>query len=250
MQIQKPNSRPALLVLAAIMLVSLACATPFSSIPEDAFIAADGIEASRGKTLQVAAGQQLQLRLGQTQCCVFTEPIEARLRWSMEEQEGVSLNPLTGLLQVDDSVPDGARVQVHAATFLGGREFSGEIVIYQPETNRLVGTWREVAQLGCQGGQKVPVQDHIREFVLQADGSFQVTWFPFEAYVDYVGEYSASDGGSIELVPRKVNYLPSTFDGTGLYHFDEQDRLILTNIYLGDPPNGAVDNGCGHVFER
>jgi hypothetical protein len=239
-----------LLAIAGLLLATLACATPFSSLPEDAFIAAEGIEASRGEILQVAAGEQLQLRLGQVQCCVFTEPIDARLRWSIEEQEGVSINSMTGLMKVDLSVPDGTRVNVNASTFLGAQEFEGEIVVYQPESNRLVGTWREVGQISCQGGSELPVETPIREFVLQADGSFQVTWFPFEAYVDYVGEYQASDGGAFQLEPREVNYLPRVMDVDGLYHFDDSNRLVLTNLWLGSPPGESSQTRCGHIFER
>jgi len=238
------------LMFLMIICIMAGCTSPFTSVPEDAFIAAEGIESSRGESLQVAAGGQLQLRLGRIECCVFTEPIEANLRWSADEITGVDLETGSGLLTVAATVADGTRINVEASTLLGTQTFEEEVVVYQPEQDLLVGTWREVGQLSCQDGGELPVQYPIREFVLQADGSFQVTWFPFEAYVDYVGDYTAGEDGSIEFGPRERNYLPDSIDGAGQYQVDDGGRLTLTDIWLGGPPNESVEVRCGHIFER
>ncbi len=91
----------------------------------------------------------------------------------------------------------------------------------------------------------------IEELHFDADGSFSVTWIPFEVYKDYWGTYAYDLAtGSISLSVAGGNYVPTDVRAsTGSFSFEEK-RLVLRNLWLGTPP-GAIEplTRCGHVFE-
>ncbi len=76
-------------------------------------------------------------------------------------------------------------------------------------------------------------------------------WAPFEVYVDYWGTYQYDEAqGTLELTVSNGNYIPDDLDGSGSVSFDEQGRLLLTDIWLGTPQL-STDTGlahCGHRF--
>ncbi len=107
------------------------------------------------------------------------------------------------------------------------------------KNNSLYGTWDEV-------GTKA-----INELVLQKDGKFNFTAFPFEVYKDYWGTYS---------VDQKKHLLNFTIEGGNNvpkdaklhnveYAFDKSGHLILKNYYYGTV---AKENRYSlfHTFKR
>lgn len=201
--------------------------------------------------LQVEAGSQLELRLATLECCVFWETVEASAAWSLANApEGVEIDSQTGLLTVADEVDNGTIFTVIAAVASGQQVFEEMVTVYALAGNPLVGIWTEQAQLSCDNYAEVPAQEPIGELIFSADGGMSVTWRPFEAYIDYVGEYSYN-AESLNILADKVNYLPETIDGTGSYLIDEQGRLNLRDIWLGTPPFGPTTAPlCGHIFTK
>jgi hypothetical protein len=47
------------------------------------------------------------------------------------------------------------------------------------------GCWIEVARLDCTSGQEFEPEKPIGEFRLAPDGTYSITWSPFERFVDY-----------------------------------------------------------------
>jgi hypothetical protein len=87
--------------------------------------------------------------------------------------------------------------------------------------------------------------------IFEADGTFTVTWFPFEVYKDYWGTYTFGlEQGTLTLTIDTGNYIPEEFDGEGTFTFEEGGRLVLRDIWLGASPDkeGAVAAQCGHVL--
>ena len=112
--------------------------------------------------------------------------------------------------------------------------------MFTPEANPLVGSWQE--EPGT-----------INELIFRADGSFSVTWNPFEAYKDYWGTYTFDlDTGSIGLTIAGGNQMPVDFDGTGSFSFEGEDRVNLKDVCLGSysEVSNAPASNCGHRFAR
>lgn len=97
------------------------------------------------------------------------------------------------------------------------QSLSGRFSVFDPELSPLVGYWRQ-DPTGCAPGSD------IRELVFSADGTFSVTWEPFEAYKDYWGNWhydTASGWLELTLVSgnREEPGLRSgtvVVDGTGM----------------------------------
>ncbi len=132
----------------------------------------------------------------------------------------------------------------------GQRVLSIPVYVYTPQSNPLVGTWHEQAQLVCDTEQEIRPAQPIGELRFNAAGAFDVTWTPFEVYVDYWGTYRYDPAqGTLELEITGGNYVPKNVDTKGRVSFDQQGRLLLHQMWLGNPSDvsNPVAN-CGHVF--
>ena len=126
-----------------------------------------------------------------------------------------------------------------AALLLAGCASNMEQYANNYENNSLYGAWNEI-------GSKA-----INELVLQEDGKFNFTAYPFEVYKDYWGTYS---------VDQKRHLLNFTIEGGNNvpkdaklhnveYAFDKSGHLILKNYYYGTV---AKENRYSlfHTFKR
>ena len=109
------------------------------------------------------------------------------------------------------------------------------------------GCWTEVAQLDCESGQEFEPEVIIEEFRLTSDGSFSVTWSPFEDYIDYAGPYTLSENsGTIEL--SLGSRAPPNAKGQGRFTVTDQGELIIRDVWLGARGRADVAAACGHRF--
>jgi hypothetical protein len=200
-------------------------------------------------TLAMQPGESHAFSLGVVECCYFFEPLDACATWSVVPTAGASIDSQTGVLTVDATTPSGSVFRVSADVEDGRRVVSIEVHIFTPDANPLVGTWTEEAQFTCGTGEEVVPDEAIGELRFWADGRFAVTWFPFEVYYDYWGTYTYDlADGTIDLVVTGGNYVPDYVDGGGLFSFDEQGRLILSDIWLGSSHGETGPANCGHRF--
>ena len=128
-------------------------------------------------------------------------------------------------------------------------------VLLRTETtpSPIVGTWSEEYRIDCTTGDSFSAGSAaIQELRLRQDNSFDVTWHPFETYVDYAGEYTYNNNtGELSLHVRKVNYLPDDVVTNGTASVDAEGLLRLEGIYLGTSQHDDdVQVACGHVFTR
>lgn len=135
-------------------------------------------------------------------------------------------------LTIPADVADGKAFRLRAD--YGAGEISGNFVAYRPESQPLVGTWRQDGKQCRNGGEP------LRELVFMADGSFKATWTPFETYVDYWGLYAYDkDTGELSFEITGGNAKPGdarsgtiTLDG---------DRFKLGTASFGSRPQGTCD---------
>ncbi|MEW5849569.1 MAG: hypothetical protein AB2A00_12195 [Myxococcota bacterium] len=197
---------------------------------------------------QMQPGQTLDLSVGTVACCYIYEPVDACVAWSISPTGSVTVDAATGVVEVPANTPSGSTFTVSADVEDGRRVISARLDVYRPEDALLVGFWTEVAQLECDGGAEAAPERAIQEVVFHADGTFGVTWTPFEIYVDYWGNFTASPSdGSLTMTVVGGNYVPPDVDGTGTFEIDEQGRLILHDIWLGQPSGTTQTPRCGHV---
>lgn len=115
----------------------------------------------------------------------------------------------------------------------------------------LIGTWSEEVYFGCSEGGEAAVENQIEELVFRADGTFGVTWRPFESYVDYWGTWQASpEDGSLALHVDGGNFVPADLDLEGFYSFASNGELVLKELWLGSYPHTTYVHGpgCGYRF--
>lgn len=95
----------------------------------------------------------------------------------------------------------------------------------------LTGTWRQEA-VKCDPG-RAPGEP-IRELKFTGEGRFNVTWQPFESYVDYWGGMTFdATTGAIALAPEGGNFTPPLLDVEGTARLESPNRLVLDGVYLG-----------------
>jgi hypothetical protein len=253
---------PALVVSLSILLFAVACLPtsswdwlPFglgggcrSQLDEDTL---NHLSLVMGDTLELQPGDTWEFSPGVLECCYVFEPVDACATWSVSPVDGAAIDPETGVFTVDPGTPSGSVFTVTADVENGRRLVSAHVYVYTLEDNPLVGVWREEAQFACGTDEEVIPEERIGEFVVGADGSFSVTWHPFEIYKDYWGTYSFdSNLGTLDLSVAEGNYTPADVDSNGSWVIDEQGGLVLKEMWLGSPPGSPGLVNCGHRFVR
>jgi hypothetical protein len=177
-------------------------------------------------------------------------PVAASATWAITPADGAHLDPKTGILTIDPGTPSGSVFVVRADVERGRHVVETQVNIFTPEANPLIGVWREEAQLACESGTEVVPAEAIAELLFFADGTFAVTWFPFESYKDYWGTYTFDLAQeTLELTVTGGNTIPPDVDGEGRFAVDATG-LVLSELWLGTPSLERGPPNCGHRFVR
>jgi len=200
--------------------------------------------------IAMQAGGERTLEIGTVECCVYIEPVDTCVDWSVSPAEGASIDE-NGLLTIEEGVEHGSIFTVEANVESGRTQLEIPIYIYDLEKNPLYGTWSEHKQISCSTGEEVEPEYKIAEMYFYANGRYDVTWDPFEAYRDYWGPYTYDLAqGTLQLDVDGGNYIPPDVDGEGQFVIDESGALHLESIWLGTPMDMEVEAQCGHIFRR
>ena len=104
----------------------------------------------------------------------------------------------------------------------------------------LAGKWSQVRE-ACNGHA-------IGEVIFRPDGTFAVTWAPFETYVDYWGTYRFDPGtGELALTPDGGNFVPADVAGSLSVIALAGDTFRFTHGNFGTNPTFAP---CDAPFRR
>jgi hypothetical protein len=111
----------------------------------------------------------------------------------------------------------------------------------------------EIVLTGIRGQRAVEgctVQVPVGELEFTEDGRFAVTYRPFESYRDYWGRYQFDpSSGALKLTIEAGNYRPADVDLDGRAHFDPAGKLVLEDVFLGQPAGGGPPGGsCRYTF--
>ncbi len=193
---------------------------------------------------QVVAGSEVDLALRRLDCCYsfHDEPVCAR--WSVVSPvDAVITETAPGRARLAvGAVPEGSLIALEAR--VGSTVISGGVAVSIRANAALAGTWHEVSRQSCDGGSLGAYQP-VGELVLGADGAFQLTWVPFERYVDFWGVWRVGANDEISFARTGGNITaPTAFDGTGHWSLDA-GQLTLTDLFLG-----SETPSCSQTFSR
>jgi hypothetical protein len=195
-------------------------------------------------------GTSKKFDLGTTECCYSFNPVDACVTWSVSPATGATIDA-DGNLTVDASATDGDVFTVTADVENGRKIVTSQVYIFTPEGNPFVGAWEEQSQLACSDGAEVTPESKIYELWFRADHRVNVTWMPFELYVDYWGTYTYDlETGALSIAVENGNYVPADIDNSGTFTIDTEGALELHDMWLGSPQESAAPAECGHVFTR
>jgi hypothetical protein len=252
----------AAMVVLWVLVVTVAC-VPLSPCGWLPFGSGDGcgdildedtlnrLRLSMDPSIEMRPGETREFSVGVVECCYVFEPVDACVTWSVDPADGATIDADTGRFAVAPDTLSGEVFTVSADVEEGRRLVSVEVYVYTPEADPLVGIWQEQAQLACGTFEDLEPEERIGELRFSADGTFSVTWTPFEIYEDYWGSYQyAAEEGSLELTIEGGNYVPDDVDGSGTCLIDEQGHLLLKDMWLGSPYGSSSVTHCGHRFVR
>ena len=202
--------------------------------------------------VQLQPGESHQFEVGFASSVFRSFPAEiVQASWRISPTAGAAIDPQTGLFTVDENTPPGTVYTVTADVQNGRVSPTIDVYIYTLEENPLVGRWQEEKQITCTAQEQIVPDPIMEELKFNADGTFTAAWIPFETYRDYVGTYDYDKTtGELRLTIERGGYIPPDIDGAGYALVDENQKLILTDMWLGTPQNAASRQNCGHVFFR
>ena len=219
----------------------IACAEPLDQMTLDQLVL------DAGFMNKVPAGGSQQIAVGVFGPGFF-EPIDACVEWSIAPAMGAAIDD-AGLLSVDATTAPDTVFTVTADIEDGRRILMIDVTVYEPLESSILGYWSEQTQIPCDGSDPFAPEQTILELVFHDTGDFQVTWTPFESYVDYWGTFVFDDAtGQLDLTVVGGNYVPEGIDGSGVAGVAD-GILTLTDIWLGNPSGGTATPACGHTFQ-
>ncbi|MBI1742179.1 hypothetical protein HYR54_03825 [Candidatus Acetothermia bacterium] len=179
----------------------------------------------------VKPGDSIRFQVGQWECCYVFRPAPEKAAWTIRPETAGNISS-DGTLTVSPEAEPGLWIMILARLDIG-LELEAHAVVYTSESNPLVGRWYETRQLLC-NGQVRDAPEPFRELIFEADGSFSVTWEPFEVYHDYWGTYSYDvHTNALQFSIASGNYIPKQTDLVGTVVVMNPDELHLVSIFLG-----------------
>lgn len=233
-----------LLALAPLLALLAACKTIEPPEPPDLTCMAQDWDVNYVETDPVIYRQGAAIRLRPVRLRGHTGthevPMECTSGWFVSGPATLSADRRT--LSIAADAPVGS--QVALAYRVGDEQVDARLRVVGRDEVVLTGTRSQSAIQGCDG------LDPVRELAFGANGSFSVTFMPFETYKDYWGRYRYDPAtGALSMSVTGGNYVPPGLDLEGSARLGEGGRLVLEDVYLGSrqgPPPPAA--GCRYTF--
>lgn len=216
------------------------------SLPLDDEIVSSLRMSSFHYNIQMKPGDERELKLFNGR---GTTIVNACQLWTVHpENAGASIRDDNVLVIAPTAEPGTVFTLVAHTDGGSGPELSTEVYVYSAATHPLVGRYTESSQNACGAADRDPEMP-VGELEFRADGTFYVTWLPFNQYIDYSGDYIYDvHTGMLQMSHPEGNYVPEDFDGSGSAQMVPGQGLVLNNIWLGSYGNTDVPAGCGHTF--
>lgn len=170
-------------------------------------------------------------------------PLRCLKRWTVSDPKVATLSADHASLVIAADAPPGTEVRLSAR--LGGQEVVKSFTVVARDAVVLTGFWKEVGDADCPVGNP-----SIMELHFLPDGKFELTWQPFERYVDYWGDYSFDPAsGAIVFKPTGGNHVPKDADWEGLTTVGADGLLRFSDLFFGSPSHGPRPPTACIVFK-
>lgn len=174
------------------------------------------------------------------------EPGECVTGWSLSDPRLARFTPdHSAIILADDATP-GAKLVISYRTRdpkFPVRLVTTTLTIVARDAVVLTGTRSQSDLSGCDGIEPVG------ELKFTADGKFNVTFQPFETYVDYWGDYRFDpETGALSMTVTGGNFQPPKLMLTGKARI-EGKTLVLEGMFLGSRSDFTPPaTGCTYRF--
>lgn len=224
-------------------LALAACATPPASSsagepgagPVAAKARPDCSEATEGRYKLIIGPQPVRQggtvkvtvwKLGDYPGAEIVVPAACMSGWTVSDP-GVDIASDGAGLRIGAKVKPGTVVEVSGQ--IGGDRPRGQFTVIAADAVSLTGTWKEVGSPDC------PLSaPPLRELKFTTEGRFNVTWTPFESYVDYWGDYRFDPAtGALAMTTTGGNSIAPDAVLTGKAAIGADGQLILTGVDFG-----------------
>jgi len=229
-----PLPRPLLPALAALAVVAFGASTARAADScalekGDAYRLALTPEITRqGATLAVSA---LSVG-GEEDTWGGRVPLKCLKGWTVSDPKAAALSADHASLTIAADAPPGTPVSLSAR--LGGQLVAARFTVVARDAVVLTGFWKEVGDTDCPLGNP-----SIMELHFLPDGKFELTWQPFERYIDYWGDYRFDPAsGVITFTPTGGNHVPKDADWEGKANVDADGLLRFSELFFGSPSHG------------
>lgn len=170
-------------------------------------------------------------------------PLGCLKGWTVSSPKIAALSADHATLTIADDAPPGTPVSLSAQ--LGGQQVSASFTVIARDAVVLTGFWKEVGDADCAIGNP-----SIMELHFLPDGKFELTWQPFERYIDYWGDVSFDPAsGAIVFKPTGGNHMPGDADWVGRARVDADGLLRFSELFFGSPSHGPRPSTTCIVFK-
>ncbi len=202
------------------------------------YLEVDPRPARQGSTLRIAAKQWRGPALHDV-------PPHCTTDWSVSDPSLARLSDDRTAVHIAADAAPGAVLTIGYR--VNGKDVRAAMTIVGKDAMVLTGRRGQAAAEGCDG--LAP----IGELIFTTGGGFSVTFNPFETYKDYWGSYRLDPAtGALSMTVTGDNYRPSGLDLEGKARFTEDGKLVLEDMFLGQPGWGGgrppASGTCRYIF--
>lgn len=168
--------------------------------------------------------------------------------WRVMPEGAAALSADHATLTVAADAPSGEplEISVLASGAESGR-VSRVMTLVGADEFVLTGFWSE-SEVRCEGGFQ-PAQA-VRELEFRDGGGFNLTYLPFESFVDYWGRFDWDrTTGTLTFEVTGGNNTPGA-DLLRARASEDGGRLIVEGVFLGDARHAQAGQTCRYVFTR
>jgi hypothetical protein len=179
-------------------------------------------------------------------------PLKATVAWSIAPAvKGVSIDAISGKINVSADVEHGTTTTVHADVGSGRRKLTVRLYVFRTDANPLIGKWRVDQKVACSEAQEMKTAASGPRSLYTMDWSFHVDqkfWVGRTNNIAAGVRRSGSYEYDLKAATIKLtNTWPAMPVSNWSYSFKDDGKTLL--LHPMEPQND-LEPGCSYVLYR